>query len=356
MFSKIMPVQDDFKKDSFQKGAPFYVDGPRMYEYLKELNEKALSHYDTFTVGESFHPSKENARAYVKQDNQELDSIFNFAHLDSDNIAGKKFFRKQFDLKQFKRGLLDPQIENYYDGWNTLVLENHDNPRCVNRFGIPTEKYRYEAATMLAAVTFMGWGTPFIYMGQEAGLANCDFRNMDEMKDPVSHFVYDLMRSYGMPAKLAFSFIKYGARDHARVPMAWDDSVNGGFNEGCEPWQCVNPNYQEINIKKDLESEHSVYRFYQNLLKIRKENETVLKGTVQEYYKNSSRIIAYARTWYTGKVFVTGNFSAHSTSITLPSWLDEAKVLINNYDSIEQKGRKVRLKPYQTIVWEADMP
>ena len=356
MFSKIMPVQDDFNKDSFQKGAPFYVDGPRMHEYLKELNEKALSHYDTFTVGESFHPSRENAKAYVKQDNQELDSIFNFAHLDSDNIAGKKFFRKPFDLKQFKRGLLDPQIENYYDGWNTLVLENHDNPRCVNRFGIPTKKYRYEAATMLAAVTFMGWGTPFIYMGQEAGLANCDFRNMDEMKDPVSHFVYDLMRSYGMPAKLAFSFIKYGARDHARVPMAWDDSVNGGFNEGCEPWQCVNPNYQEINIKKDLESEHSVYRFYQNLLKIRKENETVLKGTVQEYYKNSSRIIAYARTWYTGKVFVTGNFSAHSTSITLPSWLDEAKVLINNYDSIEQKGRKVRLKPYQAIVWEADMP
>ena len=355
MFSKIMPVQDDFNKDSFQKGAPFYVDGPRMHEYLKELNEKALSHYDTFTVGESFHPSRENAKAYVKQDNQELDSIFNFAHLDSDNIAGKKFFRKPFDLKQFKRGLLDPQIENYYDGWNTLVLENHDNPRCVNRFGIPTEKYRYEAATMLAAVTFMGWGTPFIYMGQEAGLANCDFRNIDEMKDPVSHFVYDLMRSYGMPAKLAFSFIKYGARDHARVPMAWDDSVNGGFNEGCEPWQCVNPNYQEINIKKDLESEHSVYRFYQNLLKIRKENETVLNGTVQEYYKNSSRIIAYARTWYTGKVFVTGNFSAHSTSITLPSWLDEAKVLINNYDSIEQKGRKVRLKPYQAIVWEADM-
>ena len=138
MFSKIMPVQDDFNKDSFQKGAPFYVDGPRMHEYLKELNEKALSHYDTFTVGESFHPSRENAKAYVKQDNQELDSIFNFAHLDSDNIAGKKFFRKPFDLKQFKRGLLDPQIENYYDGWNTLVLENHDNPRCVNRFGIPT--------------------------------------------------------------------------------------------------------------------------------------------------------------------------------------------------------------------------
>ncbi|MBQ9154855.1 MAG: alpha-glucosidase, partial [Solobacterium sp.] len=168
MFSKVYPIQDDFNKDSFQKGAPFYVDGPRMHEFLKKLNENALSLYDTFTVGESFHPSEEAALEYVKEENHELDSIFNFAHLDSDNIAAKKFFPKPFDLLQFKKGLLQPQIANYGKGWSTLVLENHDNPRCVSRFSINTEKYRYEAATMLAAVTYMGWGTPFIYMGQEA--------------------------------------------------------------------------------------------------------------------------------------------------------------------------------------------
>lgn len=352
MFSKVYPIQDDFAKDSFQKGAPFYVDGPRMHEFLKELNEKALSHYDTFTVGESFHPSKEAAREYVKAENHELDSIFSFAHLDSDNIAGKKFFEKPFDLLQFKKGFFEPQTENYRDGWNTLVLENHDNPRSVSRFGIDTEKYRYEAATMLAAVTFMGFGTPFIYMGEEAGLTNCDFKNMDQLRDPVSHFVFDLMTSYGMPEKLAFRFIAYGARDHARVPMAWDDSINGGFNRGHVTWQCVNPNYKEINVKKDLESEKSVYRFYQKVLSLRKGSETALKGETIEYDHDHKKIIAYIRSYASKQLFVIANFSKTSVSYTLPAWVEEADLLLNNYDSLERKGTKVKFAPYQALIYE----
>ncbi len=352
MFSKVYPIQDDFNKDSFQKGAPFYVDGPRMHEFLKELNENALSLYDTFTVGESFHPSEEAALEYVKEENHELDSIFNFAHLDSDNIAAKKFFPKPFDLLQFKKGLLQPQIANYGKGWSTLVLENHDNPRCVSRFSINTAKYRYEAATMLAAVTYMGWGTPFIYMGQEAGLGNCDFRNINDMRDPVSHFVYELMVGYGMPYALAFRLVRYGARDHARVPMQWDDSVNGGFNRGCDPWQCVNPAYKDVNVRKDMESEKSVYRFYQKLLRIRKNNETVLKGTVEEYDHENRRIIAYSRTLNESRMFIVGNFSPHETEYALPDWVNGAKVLLNNYENFIMKGHSVRLKPYQALVLE----
>ena len=273
MFSKVYPIRDDDSKDSFQKGAPYYVDGPRMHEFLKELNEKSFSFYDILTVGESFHPSAEDAREYVRESNGELDAIFSFGHLDSDNIGGKKFFPKPFDLRQFKKGLFDPQRAAYGEGWNTLVLENHDNPRSVNRFSIDVKRYRYEAATMLATVMYMGFGTPFIYMGQEVGLTNCDFQNIDEMKDPVSHFVYELMTGSGMPKWLAFRFIKYGARDHSRVPIAWDDSVGGGFNKGHEPWQCLNPLYSEINVAKDLESQKSVYRFYQKLLRLRKKHE-----------------------------------------------------------------------------------
>ena len=296
MFSKVYPIRDDNSKDSFQKGAPCYVDGPRMHEFLKELNEKSFSLYDIFTVGESFHPSEEDAREYVRERNGELDAIFSFGHLDSDNIGGKKFFPKPFDLRQFKKGFFDPQRAAFREGWNTLVLENHDNPRSVNRFSIDVKKYRYEAAAMLATVMYMGYGTPFIYMGQEAGLTNCDFKNIDEMMDPVSHFVYELMTGYGMPKRLAFRFIKYGARDHSRVPIAWDDSVNGGFNKGHVPWQCVNPLYPEINVKKDLESKRSVYRFYRKLLKIRKKYEEAVFGETREYDHENRRIIAYSRT------------------------------------------------------------
>ena len=353
MFSKVFPIQDDDSKDSFQKGAPYYVDGPRMHEFLKELNEKSFSLYDIFTVGESFHPSAENAREYVREGNGELDAIFSFAHLDSDNIGGKKFFPKPFDLRQFKKGLFDPQRAEYKEGWNTLVLENHDNPRSVSRFSIDVKKYRYEAATMLAAVMYMGFGTPFIYMGQEAGLTNCDFKSMDEMKDPVSHFVYDLMTGYGMPKSLAFRFIKYGARDHSRVPMAWDDSVNGGFNKGHEPWQCVNPLLTEINVRKDLESKKSVYRFYQKLLRIRKKCKEAVWGDLREYDHENRRIISYSRTYQGRRLFVCANFSKRQTVYKLPEEIKSYRVILNNYDALGRNGQKIRLRPYQAVVLRA---
>ncbi len=350
MFSKVYPIRDDDSKDSFQKGAPYYVDGPRMHEFLKELNEKSFSFYDILTVGESFHPSAEDAREYVRESNGELDAIFSFGHLDSDNIGGKKFFPKPFDLRQFKKGLFDPQRAAYGEGWNTLVLENHDNPRSVNRFSIDVKRYRYEAATMLATVMYMGFGTPFIYMGQEVGLTNCDFQNIDEMKDPVSHFVYELMTGSGMPKWLAFRFIKYGARDHSRVPIAWDDSVGGGFNKGHEPWQCLNPLYSEINVAKDLESQKSVYRFYQKLLRLRKKHEEAVWGETREYDHENRRVIAYSRTYRGKRLFVCANFSKHTTIYKLPDDVKKNKIILNNYDALGRNGQKVRLKPYQAVV------
>ena len=349
MFSKVYPIQDDHQKGAFQTGAQYYVDGPRMHEFLKELNEKALSLHDSYTVGESFHPSEEAAYEYVKESNNELDTIFNFGHLDSDNIAGKKFFWKPFDLLQFKNGLLLPQAKYYKDAWNTLVLENHDNPRCVNRFSIDVRHYRYEAATMLATITYMGFGIPFIYMGQEIGFVNNEFNSMDEMKDPVSHFVYDLMCSYGMPRKLAFSFIKYGARDHSRVPMPWDDSVNGGFNKGHQTWQCVNMEYKDINVKKDLSSNKSVYHFYQKLLALKKSDEAAIYGETKEYDHDNKKIIAYSREYNGRRLFVVGNFSRKTVKYTLPDWTADAEIKINNYEELQKNGLQVIFKPYNSV-------
>ena len=349
MFSKVYPMVDDDSKKTFQRGAQFFVDGPRMHEFLKEMNEKSLSLYDSYTVGESYHPSEENALEYVRTENHELDSIFNFAHLDSDNNS--RFFYKPFNLLQFKDGLLGPQIASYGVGWNTLVLENHDNPRSVSRFSIDTKRYRYEAATMLAAITYMGFGTPFIYMGQEIGMTNCDFKDMDQMKDPVSHFVYDLMKSHGLPGALAFRLVRFAARDHSRVPMAWDDSVNGGFNKGQEPWQCVNPVYKQINVAKDLNSNRSIYRFYQKLLKIRKEHSAAISGKTIEVDHDNKKVLAYCRSGKQEKLFIAANFSKHNVRYTLPRWTRKAKPLLNNYDELEQKGNVVILKPYQALVF-----
>ena len=352
MFSKVYPIRDDEDRKTSQKGSQYFIDGPRIHEFLQELYERSFSRYDCYTVGESYRPSPENARAYVKKENHELDTIFDFAHLDSDNIGGLKFFRKPFSLLQFKKGLFDPQIENRSDGWNTLVLENHDNPRSVSRFSIDTKHFRYEAATMLATVTYMGFGIPYIYMGQEIGMINCDFKNIDEMKDPVSHFVYDLMHGYGMPGKLAFSFIKYGARDHARVPMAWDDSLNGGFNKGKQPWQCVNPAYKDINVAKDLSSGKSIYRFYQKLLEIKKNDPVAIYGETKEYDHDNRKIVAYSREYEGRKLFVMANFSRKETVYRPDPEFLKGKILLNNCDDLKREDTKVSLKPYQAVVME----
>ena len=347
MFSKVYPLQDDKSKD-FQKGSRYFIDGPRMHEFLKELNEKSFSHYDSFTVGESYNPSKEAAREYVKEENNELDAIFNFAHLNSDNIGGAKFFKKKFNILEFKDGLFGPQTDNYQNSWNTLVLENHDNPRSVSRFGLDP-KYRYEAATMLATITFMGFGTPFIYMGEEIGMTNNNFYDIKEMKDPVSHFIYDLLTKYHMPKKLAFSFVKYGARDHARIPMQWDDTVNGGFNIGHRTWQCINREYKNINVRSDLASDKSIYRFYQKLLDIKKNNDTAVNGKTIEYDHDNKKVVAYSRD---NKLFIVGNFTNKNVKYELPSWIENGQLLLNNYPELEKDKLTITLKPYQAIVIE----
>ena len=352
LFSKVYPIRDDHSPNGVHKGSKYFIDGPRMHEFLQQIYREALSHYDSYTVGESFLPSEKEAHAYVKESNHELDTIFHFEHLESDNIGGLKFFKKPFDLLQFKKGLFGPQRSYYTSGWNTLVLENHDNPRCVNRFGIDTKHYRYEAATMLATVTFMGFGIPFIYMGQEIGMTNCDFRSIGQMKDPVSHFVYDLLCKYKVPGKIALSLIKYGARDHARVPMQWDDSENAGFNTGHEPWQCLNPAYRKINVAEDLASGKSIYHFYQKLLALKKEDKAAIYGETMEYDHLNPGIIAYSRQYEGRRLFVVGNFTKRTIPYSLPVWLHDGKVLLNNYQDLDRKEQKVKLWPYQALVIE----
>ena len=352
MYSKVYPLKDDRSRIRFQKGTPYYVDGPRMHEFLNEMNEKALSLYDTYTVGESYIPDEEHAFRYICEESGELDSIFDFEHFNSDNAL--KFFPRRFDLRKFKKGLLQPQIMYHGTGWNTLVLENHDNPRSVCRFGIDTEKYRFEAATFLALVTFMGWGTPFIYQGEEIGLTNTDFRSMDELKDPVSRFVYDMMtQKLHIPARAAFGLIRRGARDHARTPMQWDGSVNGGFNKGTPAWQCVNPAYRQINAEADLASDRSVYRFYQKLLALRKSEPVLLRGGTIEYDPDNRNIIAYSRTYEGRRMLIIGNFSgrAHTYSIPADYNIPDLRIALSNYEG-QIIDRKLKLRPYEAILFK----
>ena len=352
MYSKVYPLKDDRNPARFQKGTPYFVDGPRMHEFLKEMNDRSLSRYDSYTVGESYIPDPEHAARYISEESGELDTIFDFEHLNSDNRL--KFIPKPFDLRQFKKGLIEPQLRHHGSGWNTLVLENHDNPRSVSRFGINTRKYRYEAATFLALVTFMGWGIPFIYQGEEIGMTNSDFRSLDEMKDPVTHFVYKMMTGeLHIPKKAALGLIKGGARDHARTPMQWDGTVNGGFNTGAEPWQPVNSSYREINAEKDLASDRSIYRFYQKLLRIKKTDRTAIYGETIEYDPDNRKIIMYSRTYEGRRLLVAGNFSGREAECIIPEdfAVSGLNILLSNYNRTTAE-RVMKLRPYEALLFE----
>lgn len=356
MWSKVYPLKDA-KKSVAGTGEEFYVDGPRMHEFLHELNERAWSKYDCYTVGESYHPHEEDTKKYVAKESQELDTIFDFGHLNSDNIGGMKFFKKKFDLREFKKGLFTPQIENFETGWNTLVLENHDNPRSVSRFGIDTAKFRYEAATFLPTITFLGFGTPFIFQGEELGMTNAVFNTIDDCKDPVSHFIFNLLHHYGVPKKMALNFVRYGARDHARVPMQWNGGVNGGFNTGAKPWQCTNTpsNIAEINAEKDMTGDRSVFRYYQKVIALKKDERAAVYGKPELHDADDKQIVAFTRTLDDGSgLFVFGNFSNKNAKYALSAELaSRAKEeVLSNYDSHIVSGGTYTLRPYEVLVFK----
>lgn len=185
-------------------------------------------------------------------------------------------------------------------------------------------------------------------------MTNADFRSIDEMKDPVSHFVYDMMtQQIRLPKALAFRMIRYGARDHARTPMQWDDTVNAGFNIGAAPWQCLNPDFPEINVRRDLGSDRSIYRFYQKLLAFRKENEIARRGETHVHFPKNRRAVVYSRELDGRRLLIVGNFSNRSRKLRLPLGFEakRLRVRLSNYD--EQLPRhEMTLRPYEAIAFE----
>jgi len=348
MFSKKYPMKNA-KKRLMGTGSEYYIDGPRIHEFLKDLNKRAFSKYDSYTVGESYNPHKKDADAYVKKENGELDTIFNFAHLESDNFA--KYFKKKFNLIKFKEGLFGPQFANIKDGWNTLVLENHDNSRSNSRFGINVKKFHYEASTLLPTITFLGFGTPFIYMGEEFGMSNVHFDKIDDCKDPVSHFIFNMITRFCLPKKFAMKCINYGARDMSRVPLRWDDTINCGFNKGTKPWQEPCTPLVSVNLKKDIESERSIFKFYQKVIKLKKEENVFVDGEIEEFNHQNKQIISYMRKGSKSSFFVCGNFSAKEAKFSLPKIDTEFEKIpvLTNYDRLIIDD-KVKLKPYEVFV------
>ncbi len=325
------------------RGMEHYKNGPRIHEFLNEFKE-VWDSYGAFTVGEAPMMTPKTALQYIAYDKQELTTMFHFQHMEADCFL-YSWFHTGFNLVKLKRVYKNWQTTLRGKAWNTLYIENHDQPRIISRYG--SEKFRIESGKCLAVMYLCQQGTPFIYQGQEIGMTNCPLEKLEDYPDVNTHACYALLKKFGFSDKTLMKLARYAARDNARTCMQWDDSENAGFTTG-KAWFVVNPNYPEINVRQALGDKNSLYYFYQKLLKLRKEYEIFKEGDFKLYYPLSKKLFVYARTYKEQKLLVLMNFSETETKYKIPKGycLNEEKLLIANYD-----GKAEKMRPYEARVY-----
>ncbi|MBX0357596.1 alpha-glucosidase [Halobacillus sp. Nhm2S1] len=328
-------------------GSPYFMNGPRVHEFLQEMNKEVLSNYDVMTVGEMPGASPEDATRYTDPENEELNMIFTFEHMDLDS-NGDKWNWTNLNLVDLKKNFEKWQTSLHGVGWNSLYWNNHDQPRIVSRFGDDGE-YRVKSAKMLAICLHMMQGTPYIYQGEELGMTNVHFDTLEEYRDIELFNMYKEKKEQGWSHEDLMKAIYVKGRDNARTPMQWNDSENGGFTDGT-PWIQVNPNYGEINAEQALADENSVFYFYQQLIRLRKEIDLITDGRFELLMREDPNVFAYKRVGDEGSLLVVCNFSSEEVAIDEEVLKEiEAKPIVITNEP--ESSNRTALAPYEGTVY-----
>ncbi|MUK88878.1 alpha,alpha-phosphotrehalase [Ornithinibacillus sp. L9] len=338
----------------YVSGSQYFMNGPRIHEFLQEMHKEVLSLYDIMTVGEMPGVDVEEAKKYTDQNRDELQMVFQFEHMDLDSGPNGKWDLKPLDLRDLKESISKWQTGLHGVGWNSLYLNNHDQPRIVSRFGNDKE-YRVESAKMLGTFLHMLQGTPYIYQGEEIGMTNIKFDSINDYQDiEILNMYKEKVTEGNEDHDKVMESIYVKGRDNARTPIQWDDTENGGFTTG-DPWIQVNPNYKTINAKQAVKDEHSIYHYYRKLIKLRKQHDLIVYGEYQLILPDHEQIYAYMRSYEGEKLLVVTNFSEQYVAFQLPEdvTFKAEEVLIGNYDidGIEDFS-SFTLKPYEARVYK----
>ena len=335
------PVEDGL----YGSFSPYVCNGPRVHEFLQEMNNRVLSHYDLLTVGEAAGVTIDEAKKYANSDGTELGMVFQFEHVDLVKSPIGKWTDQKPQLTDFRRVMNKWQYELEGKAWNSLFLDNHDQPRVVSRFGNDSEAYRVISAKMLATCLHMMKGTPYIYQGEELGMTNVYFDKLEDYRDIESiNAFHQYVDSGIVKADDMMRYLKEISRDNARTPMQWDDSKNAGFTDGT-PWINVNPNYKEINAKAAVAEPDSVFHYYQELIKLRHTLPIIVYGKFQGLLEDSETIYAYERHLDGQVLTVACNFTDQEQDCTLFDDL-AGEELISNYNT----HKAGKLQPYEARV------
>ncbi|PTO64943.1 glycoside hydrolase family 13 protein [Vibrio splendidus] len=323
--------------------------GPRLHKLLQQMNQATFGNKDLLTVGETWGATPEIAKLYSGQDRNELSMVFQFEHITLTWENGDKWNPIPLDLREFKNVLTKWQLELADGGWNSLFWNNHDLPRLVSKYG-DDKHFRVESAKMLATCLHFLKGTPYIYQGEEIGMTNVAFDNLDQYKDIETHNFYKVKTESGVTHEHMMDAIHENSRDNARTPMHWNNQTNAGFSEGT-PWIELNPNYPEINVESALADPGSIFYHYKTLIELRKAHPAIVYGSFIPVFEEHDKVFAYVRELDGEQLFVVCNFSGDSLTLDVPEQYrtQTATCLINNYGEVSSLDTQLNLAPYEAF-------
>jgi glycosidase len=318
-------------------------DGPLLHDYIKELANNTFKKYDVMTVGETWGADSEKAIKYSNNDGSELSMIFNFSHILLDQNGEEKWDYKKLNLLDLKSNFEERQLNLHNKGWDALFWNDHDLPRIISRWG-DDDKYRVESAKMFGTLLHFMQGTPYVYQGEEIGMTNVTFNDINEYKDIETINMYNDRIKKGYEINEIMKSIQHIGRDNARTPMQWNDKLNAGFSEN-KPWIKVNPNYTEINVASQINNPESILNYYKKLIDFRrfsKYKDLIRDGNFELTDRSNSQIFSYKRIYKDKIILVICNF----TDCVINYSYDKKNVILCNYK--DQNG--IYLRPYEALV------
>lgn len=329
-----------------------FTHGPNIHKYLHQLNKEAFSKYDSMTVGEASGVTIKQGLEYTSEEREELDTVFTFEHVESDTYF--KLLPRKFDLVRFKKVFRNWQLGLKDKGWNSLYLENHDQPRSLPRFVGDFGENRILAAKMLATMYFCMQGTPYIFQGQEIGMTNYHWNSLDEMNDVMVKYIRKTAGIFEpMLRSTILKVLQKRARDNARTIMQWSKAENAGFS-GAKPWFVINPNYKEINVEDAMKDENSVFNYYKKLIAFRKNNIIIKNGIYSDKKVENKDLFVYERSYNGESLYVICNFKNKEVEFSNPTdyGYSLCKVVLSNYQDAEKDISKLKtLRPYEAMIF-----
>jgi oligo-1,6-glucosidase len=326
-----------------------YASGPKLHEYLQEMNREVLSKYDVMTVGEALGVTLEQTPNLVDERRKELNMIFHFDAVRL-NRQGWRWIPWTLPALKAIYARFDRELDVH--NWNTIFLSNHDNPRPVSSFGNDSPQYRVPSAKVLATMLLTLKGTPFIYQGDELGMSNYPFTKIEEFDDIEVKNVWKAeVLTKRLDGEEYLSHMRKTSRDHSRTPMQWEDSPNGGFTTAAKPWLTVNPNYREVNARQQLADRHSIYHYFKRLIELRKENPAFVYGDYTDLDPENPFLFIYTRTLATDKFLVVLNFSTNSSTYSIPNGLQTGELMLSNLGGSEEHQSTIHLEGWEARIY-----